>query len=149
MLVKKTWYSSLAILLLALTSYVMAADVETKDGYVIHYNAINTTFLTPETAKRYQITRSKKLGMLNVSVRKGENPAPSKAVTAVVKAQAVNLNSQLKTLDMPLIEDGGAIYYIDTFAISNGETLKFTVTVDPESKGKEHKIEFEQQFFVD
>ena len=148
MLFKKLWHSSLAVLLLALTSYVMAEDVKTEDGYFIHYNALNTTILSAEVLKRYQITRSKNRAMLNIAVKKGDKLTQSQPVKAKVTAQAVNLNKQLKTLDMRLIEDGGAIYYIATFAISNEEKLTFTVTVDPESQGKEHEVKFTQQFFV-
>ncbi len=154
MWIKQALSLTLAGLLLAFTSSVMADsenEYRTDDGYVIHYNALKTGFLEPGIAAQYKITRSKRQGMLNVSVRKGgENQiAQTQAVKANVTAQAVNLSSQLKTIKMKEVLDGDAIYYIGVFGITDKENLTFTITVDPEMQAKTHEIKFTQQFFVD
>jgi hypothetical protein len=151
MLFKKILFSTLGIFLLALTSYAMAEQsVKTNDGYVIHYNAVNNDFLNPETAKAYQITRSKNRAFLMVSVKTDDNK--SQAVPAKVIAQAVNLTGQLKSLKMRQIVEGSAdskaIYYIGDFRFSNQERLAFTVRVDSAHRGSEYTFEFVQQFFV-
>ncbi|MDM8562351.1 DUF4426 domain-containing protein [Candidatus Marithioploca araucensis] len=156
MFVKKTLYSILAISLLALTSHAMAEkSVKTNDGYVIHYNTVNTSFLTPENARIYQIKRSKNRAMLLISVRKGdsEKPKQTQAVKAKVMVQAMNLSEQEKGLDMREVVEGSAdtkaIYYVDDFSISNEEMIKFIIQVDSENRGKVHEFDFSQQFFVD
>ena len=151
MLFKKILFSTFAIFLLALTSYAMAEkSVKTNDGYVIHYNAVNSDFLNKETAKDYQITRSKYRAFLMVSVKTDDNE--SQAVPAKVTAQAVNLSGQLKKLKMRKIVEGSAdskaIYYIGDFRISNEERLIFTVRVDSAYRGSEYAFEFSQKFFV-
>jgi len=128
-------------------------SVKTNDGYVIHYNAVNNDFLNPETAKTYQITRSKYRAFLMVSVKSVKtDDNKSQAVPAKVTAQAVNLAGQLKTLKMREIVEGSAdskaIYYIGDFRFSNQETLIFTVRVDSAYRGSEYTFEFVQQFFV-
>jgi len=160
MLAKKALCSTLAVLLLAFTSTVIAEtlpdiakrQLKTDDGYTIYYNAIITDNLSLEVAKAYKVTRSKNRAMLTVSIRKGSNIMKAKAVEALVTAQAVNRNFQLKTLEMRRIEEGTgdskAIYYLDDFKFANQETFTFTIKVTPEHKGKEHEIKFEQQFFV-
>ncbi len=160
MLAKKALSSMLAVLLLTFTSQVYAQTQpesanersKTNEGYAIHYNTLNTTFLMTEVAKKYGITRSKNRAMLNVSVRKGGGLGKflqTQAVKAKVTVQATNLANQLETINMWEVLDGDAIYYIGTFAITDEETFKFTITVDPENKGSVHEIKFRQQFFVD
>ncbi len=160
MFVKKTLYSILAISLLALTSHAMAEkSVKTNDGYVIHYNAVYTNFLTPENARIYQIKRSKNRAFLLISVRKGDSKKPkqTQAVKANVMVKAMNLSEQRKGLEMREVVEGSAdtkaIYYVDDFSISNEEMIKFTINVDIKVDGEVYKkvpeFGFSQQFFVD
>ncbi len=151
MLFKKILFSTFAML--ALTSYAMAErSLKTNDGYVIHYNAVNNDFLNPETAKTYQITRSKYRAFLMVSVKTDDKK--SQAVHAKVTAEAADsLTGQLlKTFKMREIVEGSAdskaIYYIGDFRFSNKERLTFTVRVDSEYRSSEYAFEFAQQFFV-
>jgi len=162
MLAKKALYSTLAVLLLAFTSTVIAEELpdiakrqlKTDDGYMIYYNAIITDSLTPAVAKTYSVSRSRNRVMLTVSIRKGNKGSlmQTTAVKAKVTAQTVNLNSQLKTLSMRRVEEGNAdskaIYYVDDFTFTDKETLKFTIKVTPINQDKEYEIKFEQQFFV-
>lgn len=123
-----------------------------NEGYDIHYNALNTTFLVPKVAGKYGIQRSKNRAMLMVSVRKGSGLGKylqTQAVEAEVTVQASNLVGQPKTIDMRLVPDGDAIYYIGTFPITDKETVRFTIKVEPENQGSVHEIKFKQQFFVD
>ncbi|MCK5662401.1 MAG: DUF4426 domain-containing protein [Thiotrichaceae bacterium] len=155
MLVKNVLYSALAIFLLGLSSYANAGQIRTEDGYVIHYNAFSTEMLQAKAARSYSIVQSKNRVMLNISVRKGGkgNLLNTKAVEARVSIQAINLLGQLKNILKTTIKEGkagsAAVYYIGIFTISDQETLKFSLEVDPEGKGKVQKIEFTQQFFVD
>jgi len=155
MLAKKALYSTLAILFLSLSSYAMAGQLRTDDGYVIYYNALNTTMLPKEVARAYGIVRSKNRAMLNVSVRKGGKGSlmQTKAVLANVTAQTVNLTGRLVNLNMRRIEEGEAdekaIYYIAEFKITNEEMWNFTIKVKLDNQAKVQEIKFRQQFFVD
>ncbi|MCK5876288.1 MAG: DUF4426 domain-containing protein [Candidatus Marithrix sp.] len=148
-MIKNILYSVLATLI-SLTTY--ASDVrqlETDDGYVIHYNTFITNFLTAEVARSYNIQRSKKRAMLNISVRKigKDKLAQTTAAPATVTVTASNFIGQAKTIEIRRIDEQDAIYYIADFTIANQEKVKFNLQVTPD--GKTHKIQFEQQFFVD
>ncbi|MBE9562266.1 MAG: DUF4426 domain-containing protein [Proteobacteria bacterium] len=148
-MIKKILYSVLAMLL-SFTAY--ASDVrqmETDDGFIIHYNAFITNFLTAEVAHSYNIQRSKKRAMLNISVRKigKDKLAQTEAVPADVVAKASNLVGQEKTIEIRRINEKNAIYYIADFTIANQEKVKFDLKVT--LNDKTHKIKFEQQFFID
>lgn len=155
MLAKKALYTILVCVLWTVTSYAMAGQYRTDDGYVIHYNALSTEILPAETLRSYNIQRSKKRALLNISVRKGDKNSllHTKAVKATVTAKKTNLVGTEEILEMELIEEGDgdskAVYYISDFRITNQETLRFIITVVPENQGKEHEIKFNQQFFVD
>jgi len=166
-LAKKTLSTLLGILLLTLTSSVLAEkqpQIEPKkyltdDCHVIYYNAIPTGFLTPKVAETYRVMRSKRRGLLNISIRQYPSTPEgdclekqfmkSKAVMATVTAKAANKIQQPKTFKMRQIEEGDAIYYIDDFGFSHKENFDFTITVVIDGQDKVHEIEFSQQFFVD
>lgn len=125
--------------------------VASKDfgAYVLHFNAIRTDELKPEVAKAYNITRSKNRALLNVSmVRKG-NGSPGRPVPGSVSAQAVNLTGQLKNLSLREIIEGDAVYYIGDVAVSDGETLVFSVDATPINETSRFSVRFTRQFFTD
>lgn len=146
---KTLLFSTLLSFLLTLTS--SASEMKTDNGYLIHYNATGTEFMPPEVARNHQIVRSKNRAMLTVVVLKpnSDKELLHPSVLAQVTAQVVNLNQQVRTLEMRKIQEEKAIYYIGVFTINNEETLDFTIKVQPENQDKVHEITFRQQFFVD
>ena len=97
-------------LFIALINNVYAEKSKDYGDYVVHYNAFTTDVLQAETAKHYQIRRSKNRGMINISVQKKDKS--KSAVTANVSGTASNLTGQLKNLDIKEVKEGDAIYYI-------------------------------------
>ncbi len=116
--------------------------------YVLHFNALRTSDLTPEVARTYDIVRSPNRAMLNVSVLKKVEGAPAVPVSAEVRAEAVNLNQQMKNLSLRQIREGEAIYYIGDVSVANDETLVFTVHATPESENRQLSVRFTREFFA-
>lgn len=114
------------------------------DGWSAHVSALVTDKLSAEIASQYGITRSSSRAMLNVSAVS----AAGGGMHANVAVSATNLSGQLRNLTMREIVDETAIYYIGETAITNGETLIFTINVTPEGKGQQ-TLRYMQQFFVD
>lgn len=110
-----------------------AAGVASRDfgDYVLHFNAISTDQLTPEVARSYDIVRSKNRALLNVSLVRKVEGTIGQPVPARVTALVVNDTGQVKDSNLREIRDGGAYYYIADFAVSNAETLVFTVDAAP------------------
>jgi len=125
--------------------------VASKDfgDYVLHFNAIRTDELKPEVAKAYSITRSRNRALLNVSMVRKTDSSPGRPVPGSVSAQAVNLTGQLKNLSLREITEGDAVYYIGDVAISDGETLVFTVDATPINETRRFSVRFTRQFFTD
>ena len=148
----KLWNIAAALLLLALWGGpAHASRFEVLGDYVIHYNALNTTILSPKMAQTYNITRSQNRALLTIAVRKKatEGEMIDQAVPATVKASMVNLSQQYSDIEMREIREPAAIYYIGVFTINNAETLDFTLEVTPESQGEPHVFKFRQEFFTD
>jgi hypothetical protein len=129
------------------TSDVMTATESSRDfgNWSAYVNAMVTDQLSAEIASNYGITRSSSRAMLNVSVVSNESGA---GLPAEVTASATNLSGQLRNLMMRPIEEDTAIYYIGETAITNGETLIFTINITPEGEGTQ-SLRYMQQFFVD
>lgn len=134
--------------LLIFTPVQAQQNAQQFGDYVIHYNAVNTDFLTPEVAKNYGIQRSKNRVLVTVSVLKGKMGVAGQPVAAKVSAHTANLSDQTKNLTMREVRDGEAIYYIDTFSVSNEETMDIFVTATPVDGGPKMSIKFRKQFFT-
>jgi len=145
----------LAIIITAITVFssmtLLAEKVIKAEGYKIHYNAFNSSMLTPEIAKQYEIQRSKSLGILNISVLKdlGDSSDSIEAVTAFIEGHAKNSISQMKELNFKKVTEGHAIYYIATFNFAENESLTFNFYVVPKGETTSTKVSFKQQFFVE
>ena len=146
----KTLFKTL-ILLAALTSLpAIAQQAQEFDDYIVHYNALSSSLITPEVAKAYGIRRSDSRALINISVLKNNGDQLATAVKAKVTASGRNLTGQTRNVDMREIDDGdGAIYYIGELSVRNMETFDFTVMVLVEGQHEHFKVKFRQQFYTE
>lgn len=126
-----------------------AAGVSSKDfgDYVVHFNAISTDQLTPEVAKAYGIVRSKNRALLNVSIVKKVAGTTGQPVPGSVAALVANDTGQVKDSSLREIRESEAVYYIADFAVSNAETLIFTVDVTPINETSRFSVRFTRTFY--
>lgn len=129
------------------TSDFLSATESFRDfgSWSVHVNALVTDQLSAEIASQYDIARSSTRAMLNVSVIGNES---AEGMRAEVNVSATNLSGQLRNLSMREIAEETAVYYIGETAISDGETLIFTIDITPEGQGTQ-TVRYMQQFFVD
>ena len=141
-----------ALFLLAAVWSLTANAQQSKqfDDYTVHYNALNSSLVSPEAAKAYGIRRSDSRALINVTVLKSmENQSPA-AVKATVTASGRNLTGQTRVVEMREVnENDEAIYYIGELSVRNMETFDFTVMVTPEGQSKPFNVEFRQQFYTE
>jgi hypothetical protein len=138
-------FSALLAGLLA-TLPALAANSVRSGEWVVHYNAVPTTSLTPEVARQYGITRSANRALVNVSVRRGE-PGADQAVPARVMVAATNLNGQRSSLRVREVREGEAIYYLAEARVQGQETLAFELEVSTEGAAAPIRASFRQEFF--
>ena len=138
-------------LVAALSSFSVSAQQAQKfDDYTIHYNALNSSLISPQVAKAYNIRRSDSRALINISVLKTVKDQQPMAVKAVVTASGRNLTGQTRKVEMREISEGGdAVYYIGELSVSNMETFDFTVLVTPQGQAKPFSVKFRQQFYTE
>lgn len=130
-------------------SSVHADQVAQFGEYQLHYNTFESTFLTPEIAHQYGLTRTKGQALLNVAVTtqaQGELPQSQRAI---VSANVKNLLGQIVPLSFITIEEGDAIYYLAPFTKTDDEILKFTVEAKTSADSAPMTVSFQRHFYVD
>ncbi|MGV6858523.1 MAG: DUF4426 domain-containing protein [bacterium] len=115
--------------------------------YTIHYSVFNSDFLSADVAHTYGIKRSKKRGVMNISVTKNETGALPLPVPAKIEATAVNIYKQVKPMRIREVKEPNAFYYIAEIPISNGEQVDFNVSADVDGK-KIGSVQFQQTFYT-
>ncbi|NVJ50250.1 MAG: DUF4426 domain-containing protein [Gammaproteobacteria bacterium] len=113
--------------------------------YQVHYSVFNSDFLTPEVARQYQLTRSRSLGLINITVI---DTNTNQAVSAGVTGNAYNLAGQNKSLVFREIKEQGAIYYIADFRFVNEERLHFKLNVSPDGIEDQFALDFKHTVYV-
>jgi len=140
----------ISLFFLVLSSLTLAENSTSENGYEVHYNALSTSFLSPEVAKNYHIGRSKTKGFVNIAVLKQNKGQLASAVEADISITAKNYYGQSKEVTLKKInENDGAIYYIGTFPVSSHESIKFKAQINPKGTDVIIDISFDQEFFTD
>ena len=129
---------------------IMAQQAQEFGEYTVHYNALNSSLISPEIATAYNIRRSSSRGLINISVLKTGDDGVATAVAATVITTGRNLTGQTRTVKMREINEGeGAVYYIGELSVRNMETFDFTVVVTPIDLNKPLTVKFRQQFYTE
>lgn len=123
------------------------AESRTIGDYTVHYQAVNSTFLTPQIAEQYKITRSDRRAFINIAVLRNNPDGTTTPVAAKVAGGKRNLMQQTSDIAFQEIREGESIYYIGQFEFSNAETLRFVVDIQPEAAGTTHQIEWTTQLY--
>lgn len=144
------------ILLLTLLSLISAVSFATDRGeqkqvfgdYEVHYIGLNSTFLTPDVAENYGITRSRALGYMSISLlKKGGKDELALPVTGKVEGQLRNLIGQSKELEFKEIKETNAVYYITTFRFDDGDMYNITLQATPDDQPRTFDVKFSQRFY--
>lgn len=143
--------SAIVFLLLALSamaaSTAVADQKEDVGPYEIHYSVIPSGFLTPEVAQSYNITRSKAIGVLNISILEKLEDGGTKPVAGTVEGRLINDIRQERALNFRRIDEGDAIYYLSQFQFGEGERLEYRATIRPRGHDRSYPIRFNQGLF--
>lgn len=138
-----------ALLSLLVSPTIQAEQSKVFGSYTVHYSAFTTDNLTSSVAKLYNIPRSKKRALLNISVLKKTADGSSKPTRVIIKGTATNLSQQLRELEPREISEKGAIYYIAETPVDNAEILKYRLEITPQGEKTTYTLTFQQQFYTD
>lgn len=137
----------IALLTCVLSLPSIAGQLTTIKDVEVHYSAFNSTFLTPQIARSYQLKRSGYSAILNISLL-DRSQLGKPAISGKLTGTAKNLIGQTRELNFRKVEEGDAIYYLAEFAITEEETIRFNIELDAGNKGK-GTLKFTQKFYVE
>jgi hypothetical protein len=138
------WLTTLILLCLAtIVTTAVSAQQSTKPyeefgDYKVYFSVFNSTFIKPEVARVYNLTRAKDRVLINISVVKNN----TFGLPAKISGQASNLMQQKKTLEFTEIAEQGATYYLASLFHLHEEVINFTIEVTPEGESKSHTVKF-------
>ncbi|MFB2831217.1 DUF4426 domain-containing protein [Aeromonas jandaei] len=138
---KTAWMSCLLALLMTLP--LRAEQMKELGPWQVHYNAFNSSFLTPEVAKTYGLERSRYNGIINIAVQDKQG----KAQAVSVIGEAKNLTGTIRNLSFQEVKEGDAIYYLATLPYRNEDTYQFTMKIM--GGGQQQILTFQQTFYID
>ncbi|WP_025744719.1 DUF4426 domain-containing protein [Salinivibrio costicola] len=139
--------AALSVLLAVATPAAWAGQFKEVGELEVHYNTLSTTFLTPEIAQQYDITRSGYRGLVNIAVL-DTMQLGKPAIAAKVQGQVKNLVGNSRELDFTEIREGDAIYYIATFAADDEETYQFQIDLNA-AGNRSASFDYNYTFYVD
>jgi hypothetical protein len=137
----------LLLSLIFATLPVHAQQSERFGPYELFYSVVNTTFLEPDVAAGYGITRGKKRAILNLALREH--------VAGGTEARVMRLQGrtwdliQNQFLEFQEVREGPAIYYIAEFRFINEEWRFFEMDFRPDGGNETYTFKFKHQLYVD
>jgi hypothetical protein len=138
----------LLITCLGLLSSMSMAQEKTFGPYDVHYSVFNSTFITPEVAQAYGITRGKNRALINIAIRKQLKSGEDIARRAIVTGSSSDLIHRLE-LDFTEIEEQGAVYYIAAFKFNDKEMRSFTIKIQPDPNIAPYTLKFSKTLYED
>ena len=134
---------SFAVMLI-FSSQANAEQKQVLGSWDVHYIALNSTFLSPDVAKKYGIVRSKFNALINISVLDREEKS---AQSVILTGKAKNLMGVVKKLTFKQVKEGKAIYYLAVLSFSDLEQYRISINI---SDGLEQKtLKFQHKFYAD
>ncbi len=132
-------------------TWASLASAESVDfgEYQVHYSIFSSSFLRPEVAQQYDLTRSQSIGVVNIAIMKKNEDGTMKTVGGQVEGQVYNDIQQSSYMGFRRIQEGEDTYYLAQFQYANGELLTFQVTARPQGTELELPIRVTQTLFND
>ena len=131
-----------AAVLILIASISLAEQAKKFEGWTVHYSVVNTTFLSPEVAQRYDIVRADNRALCLLSVRDPDD----KPSTVELDGHYTNLMQQKIALKFKEVKDSNAVYYVAIFHFSSSEELSFEIELElPQGK---RVLNFKQKIYA-
>lgn len=139
------------LMLSALLAPLASADIEETsretDTHVFYFNVFNSTFLSPDIAQQYGLTRSKTSALLNLAVHEKGKPS-DKAIPVILQGTVTNIVQQQRKLDFKEIVEGDAIYYLSDFRITDDDVLTFDIKIRTHADSPGYDLRFKRRVYT-
>jgi hypothetical protein len=114
--------------------------------YKVFYSTFNSSFILPEIASTYNITRGKDKGLVNIAVIVDDKAG---GATALIKGTVSNMLAQQQTLDFFEVREGDTVYYLAPFEFDNEDSMTFKIHIKPNPNKPSYSMSFQNKFYYD
>lgn len=129
-------------------SLVAAAQQSERFGaYELHYSVLNSTFISPEVAAQYGITRGDNRGLINVALREHLDDGSAVNRAMDLGGESWDLTGRRIPFEFIEIREGPAVYYISEFKFLNREWRHFALEFTAEGDSQRHALRFKRQMY--
>lgn len=122
--------------------------VSTFGDYQVHYNVFNSSFIQPDIAEVYGITRAGDQALINIALTRATAGGSTYGLPATVTGVARNLMQQQTPLTFKEISEPDATYYIAALRFTNEDILHFDIEVTVDGQPP-FKLTFSRKLYVD
>lgn len=145
------FYLRVFILMLCLPALASQAQIDqlksvetsqTFGSYTVHFSVFNSTFISPEVAQIYGLTRSKNQVLVNISLTQTLDGKTTLGLPVNISGTATNLIQQQRVLNFQTINEGEATYYLAPLRHTNEEVVNFVVQVQAEGESTPFTVRF-------
>lgn len=143
------YLATICTLLMVLPASASIASQQKFGDYTVHYSVFNSTFITPEVAKIYGLTRAGNRALVNISITREVDGKTSLGLPAKISGTATNLMQQQRTLEFKKISEGDATYYLADLRHTNEEVMNFVVELQVDSHSAPFKVSFTRNLHTD
>ncbi len=141
------------LLLPLLFSAVAMADNQQSyqefGDYKVYFSVFNSTFLTPEVASTYNLTRGKDQALINIALIKSSEDGDTEGLEAIISGHSQNLMQQRKELEFMEIKEQNTAYYLAPLRFINEEVLHFVINVKTTDNSQPFEVKFSKKLYVD
>lgn len=129
---------------------IAQVETETRAGdYLIYHTVFNSSFISPEIAEIYQLTRGSDKAIANVAVTEADAGGMSRGLPAQITGVARNLMQQEISLEFIEVKEQDAVYYIAPFEFDDQEIMHFYIDVVLPGESRARKIEITKKLYHD
>jgi len=151
---KKRLLAFSALLLLSTGLFAKELFSEDFGDYRVLFSVFNSTFITPQVATAYQLTRNESQAFVNVALTKKISADQySLGKEAIVKGSARNLLGQSFDLKFKTIKEGegesAVTYYLAALPHSDEEVFHFDIKVSPADSKRAYPVKFTRKLYVE
>ena len=117
--------------------------------YKVYFSVFNSSFIQPDIATAYNLTRGKDRALVNIALVKKKGVGDTEGLAAKIKGHSKNLMQQRRNLDFMEINEQNAVYYLAPVRFINEEVLHFTIEVKPNANSRPFEVTFTKKLYVD
>jgi len=144
-------------LLILLLPFMLSFTAHAKDNqpfqefgdYKVYFSVFNSSFIQPDIAQAYNLTRGKDRALVNIALVKKKDVGDTEGLATTIKGHSQNLMQQRRDLEFMEINEQSAVYYLAPVRFTNEEILHFTIEVKPNANSRPMTVTFSKKLYVD